>query len=817
MKKSNSKKTVSTNEKTNKSKNPQDGFSKSFSSEMLLQQAIAGLLTRMPDITGVQILQGTQELGKDLVFYVKGGFGEQILCACVVKNSKISGAVGDNSGARTVFQQAEQAFDSVHTDSFGTDIRVERVYVVTPFDLPPATITSIKGKLRERAGQVVFIGGTTLFDLFKQHWSDYFADEAEIIEQHLNYTKSIYETESPIVSLANQYNIGDVTNYSKKIHVSQTLYRKINKYVLGHILTRPIFPENLQLLILTEPQIIRDRLNELRVAVTYLHKWGYCSDNEKDGIYQLADIISDTFTKYLKKKEERDSLRLVLKERDTSKEAIRKLLQNIEKFEGEMNQAFAEVNSEIAVLHQKRQEILAKVNENLTTLKLPSFKNATNTVELLSSPILSQALILDDCAQAAPENLFIFKEGIKLNFPKDILSHWHSHLMIVGAPGYGKTSFCRWNALQDTESFNSGSSNIIPVYIPLSQLSSKPISTFEDTFLSKLGKSALIKSTDINSRIKVRIYLDGLDEIASQDRRREIIELAKSVVQGDDKYQIILTARDYIYARWLDWLPRLSLGGFENKDIRELVDGWLGQDTESNKLFWEQLNATTVLTHLMQTPLLATLIIMVFRQTGKLPESKARLYEIFINLLSGGWDLAKRVLRESKFGERIKVQVLGTLASYLQDNRRREFNSQDLKKAMSSTLSGSILDDWELLKEELISDGLITRSGDLLLFSHHSFQEFLTAKDMMSSPQPTRANRILEAYIWGDDWWKEVISFYISLSSNPAEVMEWLTKQLNYFRSLGYLTLSAPQIEYLKVAFSDAFPEYPKDLILRLK
>ena len=137
----------------------QKPFNQSFSSESLLQQAIAGLLTRMPDITGVQILQGTQELGKDLVFYIRGGFGEQLLCACVVKNTKITGDAGRAEGARTVFLQAQQAFDTPYVDGSGRDNRVERVYIITPFDLPPATIYSIEGRLKERSGQVVFIGG----------------------------------------------------------------------------------------------------------------------------------------------------------------------------------------------------------------------------------------------------------------------------------------------------------------------------------------------------------------------------------------------------------------------------------------------------------------------------------------------------------------------------------------------------------------------------------------------------------------------------------------------------------------------------------
>jgi hypothetical protein len=59
----------------------------------------------------------------------------------------------------------------------------------------------------------------------------------------------------------------------------------------------------------------------------------------------------------------------------------------------------------------------------------------------------------------------------------------------------------------------------------------------------------------------VRLYLDGLDEIASHEQRREVVNLAKQGAASGVKYQIILTARDYIYAEWLDWLPRITLGG----------------------------------------------------------------------------------------------------------------------------------------------------------------------------------------------------------------------------------------------------------------
>src|SRR5215211_4397225 len=209
------------------------GLENAFSSEDLLQQAIAGLLTRMPDVSGVQILQGAQELGKDIIFYIKGGFEELILCACVVKNARITGDAAKSGGARTIFIQAQQAFDSPHADGSGKEVRVERVYVVTPYDLPPTTISSIKGRLQERSGQILFMGGPTLFDLFKRYWPDYFADEAAAIELHIKETKDLIDLASPLEELGSHYNLGSIRSHDKKVYVRQSLYRDLSKYSLG--------------------------------------------------------------------------------------------------------------------------------------------------------------------------------------------------------------------------------------------------------------------------------------------------------------------------------------------------------------------------------------------------------------------------------------------------------------------------------------------------------------------------------------------------------------------------------------------------------
>ena len=98
----------------------------SFTSEELLRQALAGLLTKMPGVYGIQLLHGAAECGKDLIFYTQGALEEEMACACVVKNARISGCVDDNLGARNVLTQVEQALDTPFLNGSGVEVVVCR-------------------------------------------------------------------------------------------------------------------------------------------------------------------------------------------------------------------------------------------------------------------------------------------------------------------------------------------------------------------------------------------------------------------------------------------------------------------------------------------------------------------------------------------------------------------------------------------------------------------------------------------------------------------------------------------------------------------
>jgi len=146
-------------------------FVEGFENEDALRRAVEALLMKMPDCREVRAMHGAQEQGKDIIFSSEGPMGEIVLNACVIKNDKITGSVDSASGARTVFHQVEQSLDTPVLNEQGQPQSVARAYVITAHECSPQAMESIKGRLHNRSGQVMFICGNNLLTKFKKFWA----------------------------------------------------------------------------------------------------------------------------------------------------------------------------------------------------------------------------------------------------------------------------------------------------------------------------------------------------------------------------------------------------------------------------------------------------------------------------------------------------------------------------------------------------------------------------------------------------------------------------------------------------------------------
>jgi len=748
-----------------------------FSSEKLLQQAIAGLLAKMPNIKEIQILQGAQETGKDIVFKTIGAFGEILPCACVVKNTTITGSVGKQSSARTVLQQVEQALDTPYRDGAGQEVKIQRVYIISSLAISGTVINSIAGALAKDIGRVQIINGYDLYQLFIKYWPNFLADEANSLEKYLNDVSSELSNNQSIRHLANLYDLNDSHDGNHSPYIKMAFSRKLASY--NNI-------NNLFTFLLKEEKIGKEwakrdiedfkfNLGFIKSVINHIGEWGYLPNDNKisnenilDEINNFGNYLIESFVEAARIKSGVYKMRL-----DQIPTDAKYYLYNFE------------------TVKQKRRELITKLKMTVR-LFTAEIELSSNYLEFLNSvkdnwksyfanERFIQVCKLNDCINSGLTSTMPARTTKKIEFPSSLLDESKSSVLIVGQPGSGKTTFCRRNALLDAQAFRIDNLKQIPIYVPLYQLERSDEINFEN-ILQRASKSSALLG-DVSEQIfkqkkfAVRLYLDGLDEISNESRRKLLLEAIHNFVSKDTRYQVIITSRDAVYGQYLSWLPRISLNQLNDKQLEDLINLWLGENSILSISLIRQIKKIPSLKEVIRNPLLATLTILLFRRTERLPENKVRLYLAFTELLSGGWDLAKGILRESKFGRDTKIMVLSALSANLHFSRDKVFARTDLVKACRIIFKEYSTIDIIALEKELLMDGLIERVGAQLQFSHLSFQEYLAAKYFIGSPRRAYIRKALKMFLEGDDWWAEVIKFCIQLSANPAEFEQWIKEE----------------------------------------
>ena len=212
-------------------KNRLELFAESFEDEAALRGAIQDLLNRMPGLFGVQLTHGTQEFGKDLVFESSGALGEKRLCACVVKNAKISGSVDDRRGAMTVMHQVKQCLTKPFLGPTGEEQRVSMVYVMTPHEITQIAMASMQGELQERVGQVMFFGAERLLALFEEHYADFLLLKSGLLTTYVSTLRQSFEDRGALQHLSMKHGmLGAAKRATSRAFVKPDFYLDVHAF-----------------------------------------------------------------------------------------------------------------------------------------------------------------------------------------------------------------------------------------------------------------------------------------------------------------------------------------------------------------------------------------------------------------------------------------------------------------------------------------------------------------------------------------------------------------------------------------------------------
>ncbi|MCX6056754.1 MAG: SUMF1/EgtB/PvdO family nonheme iron enzyme [Chloroflexi bacterium] len=311
------------------------------------------------------------------------------------------------------------------------------------------------------------------------------------------------------------------------------------------------------------------------------------------------------------------------------------------------------------------------------------------------------------------------------------------------------------------------------------------------------------------------IVLDGLDEVAeTEERRPRLLEAIQAFSNSLLKDSIlIVTARPYTYDNPKWYLPKfttLDLLGFSPEQMSGFITRFYlaiqpikNWDDVVVKTRCEKLNEAIqereYLRNLAERPLLLTLIASVDSSGAKLPEDRAELYEQTINLLLQRWQQRK----DDSAGETNTTIALSYTSDILDalkklayevhkrqaalpsaegaENTPADINKHEIWDAFESSLlknSKVTLDDLlEFLEKRT---GLLAGRGDkVYAFAHRSFQEYLAARHVISTPGDEFNLKTLIQN--SPKWWREVVLLAIAQINRNGSALKSAFKELYDF------------------------------------
>lgn len=365
----------------------------------------------------------------------------------------------------------------------------------------------------------------------------------------------------------------------------------------------------------------------------------------------------------------------------------------------------------------------------------------------------------------------------------------HSHLIILGQPGAGKTTFlqsiarkCIRGQLQPSR---------IPVFLRLKNFAEEQqeIENYElfEGILGQFQDLEINRDTlqEICDEGRLLLLLDGLDELPQNQGEAIIKEIGK-FCETYYKNQVIITCRPVAYRYQFRDFTAVEIADFNNSQVAQFVKSWFktvaqnpaSQAQQLSQEFLDQLQQpqNRQIRELASTPILLNLTCLIFQSKKSFPTLRVKLYEQGLDILLVRWDESRGIHRANiyqKLSLPLKVKLLSKLAAkmfeheeyFLEQNQIKIYISDCLKAIGATDKTQEELEhESEIVLKSIESQHglLIEQARGIYSFSHLSFQEYLTSREIVANPAqkfPELIKKIAESR------WREV--FLLTAGMTP--------------------------------------------------
>lgn len=285
-------------------------------------------------------------------------------------------------------------------------------------------------------------------------------------------------------------------------------------------------------------------------------------------------------------------------------------------------------------------------------------------------------------------------------------------LVILGDPGSGKTTLLHFLALvfargpehvQKQLHLQGKDAERLPIFVPLAsydemlkEINDLSIASFLGHYYARRraapGFDQIFQSAlDAGEAL---VLLDGLDEVTDESRRKYVAEqvgaFINTVVRAGNR--VVLTSRIYGYraAPVGGNIPHVTVLDFGRQEIALFARQWfraiaawehdghlsaqqalLAQHKERQLL--ADITSNPGVERLAVNPLLLTMLALLQRQVGSLPQRRIKLYDLYVNALIQTWETNRSRGARQQIEQRIDLKeaegALITMALWMQQHR----------------------------------------------------------------------------------------------------------------------------------------------------
>ncbi|HEY9800057.1 MAG TPA: HEAT repeat domain-containing protein [Leptolyngbyaceae cyanobacterium] len=436
-------------------------------------------------------------------------------------------------------------------------------------------------------------------------------------------------------------------------------------------------------------------------------------------------------------------------------------------------------------------------------------------------------------------------------------------VVILGSPGSGKTTLLSYFVVmiaqkQFKEINIKSEADYLPMIIPIRDFVRQ-----ENTSILEYVKQFVEKNLCAKTLPKgffeywlenghTFIFFDGLDEIAQESKRYDIVQKIENFLGQFPKNCAIITSRPAGYKR--DFFntkefAHYELQPFDDEKIDKFINCWYNSrfqdksEAERRKTtLREAINNSDRIKLLARNPLLLTIIALIHRYQVVLPKGRYKLYEKAVETLLTSWDANKEISINELLNLDIEdllylMQKLafwihgqgntedqegGTLIARedLLDQLTKEIQSlKELERYQAKAKAKSFL---SLIQERT---GLLNEQGqDCYAFVHKTFQEYLCAGEIHYRADSLDEFEIVLNYIRDhlhNPHWREVLLLLITqqkegkaakairaVLKKDSEYEKWLHRDLLFAGDC-----LAEDIKNLKLADKSLAREILQDLV----